>query len=159
MAIRKYFITIPVISFVVVILDQITKLLVVNRIQQGEVLQIIPNFLNLVLTYNKGIAFGLMSNLPDVWRQIAINGSTLLAVVVIVYFLCRHYKNDSIAHFAIAMILGGAIGNVIDRFFYGQVVDFIDAYYSTWHWPAFNIADSAVCMGVFILLFRPTQEE
>ncbi|MGI6524145.1 MAG: signal peptidase II [Bdellovibrionota bacterium] len=143
----------------VTVLDQVTKILVLKNIPEGVVVPIIPSFLNLTLTFNKGIAFGLLSELTDLWRHLIINSGTVLALLMIVYFLKRHFKDDFIAHFAMALVVGGAIGNVIDRICYGQVVDFIDVYYKNIHWPAFNVADSAVCIGVFILLLKPTKHK
>ena len=151
-------------ALAVVVLDQFTKLSIQQYwdqrgLIQGDEVPVIPYCLNLTLTFNRGIAFGLFKELPEIWRHIVINGATLAALVMIVYFLKNHYKGDLIAYGSMSLIVGGAIGNVIDRFWYGQVVDFIDVYYDIWHWPAFNVADSAICVGVFILLFRPTKKE
>ncbi len=139
-------------------LDQLTKNLVVDRIAEGEIIPVMPLF-NLTLTYNKGIAFGILANLPESSRLLVINLATIVALITVLFFLRRHFIGDKIAYFAMALIVGGAIGNVIDRAVLGQVVDFIDVYYGQYHWPAFNVADSAVCVGVFLLLFRPSSEK
>jgi len=143
----------------VALLDQATKLLILQRLEFRDEVAIIPGFFNLTLTYNKGIAFGLLSDLPDFLRQVLISVATLMALLAVLYFLVRHYVSDRIAQGALAMIIGGAVGNIIDRVRLGMVVDFFDVYYSQYHWPAFNIADSAVCIGVLILLFRPTNSD
>lgn len=139
-------------------LDQLTKNIVVDRIAEGEIIPVVPLF-NLTLTYNKGIAFGILANLPESSRLLVINLATIVALITVLFFLRRHFIGDKIAYFAMALIVGGAIGNVIDRALLGQVVDFIDVYYGQYHWPAFNVADSAVCVGVFLLLFRPSSEK
>jgi signal peptidase II len=151
--------TVLSISFIVMILDQATKWVMLDRLTQGTSVPVIPGALNLTLTFNKGIAFGALANYPDVTRQLLISVATVFALGLIIYFLVRHYHEDRVAVCALAMIIGGAAGNIIDRVRIGKVVDFIDAYYASYHWPAFNIADSAVCLGVLVLLVRPTKTE
>jgi len=159
-AVKRWFVVVMWgVAGLVITLDQITKIMIQKYIVEGELVSIIPNFFNLTLTYNKGIAFGIFAGLPEMWRHFLINGATVVALGMIVYFLKRHYKDDKLAYLAMALIAGGAVGNIIDRIYYGQVVDFIDVYYDTLHWPAFNVADSAVCIGVFILLFRPVKKK
>lgn len=139
----------------VVALDQYTKWMVVQHLSQREFLTIIPGFFNIVLTYNKGAAFGLFSGIQDdLIRHTLLGASTLIALAVVVYLLGKDYMSDVIAKCALALILGGAIGNIIDRIRIGAVIDFLDVWYGTYHWPAFNVADSAICIGVLILLFR-----
>lgn len=136
------------------IFDQITKLLVLESLHVGESVEIIPGYFNLTLTFNKGAAFGVLASVADGSRQILLALTTSLALTVVMYFLLFEYFADRIAQIALAMIVGGAMGNIIDRLFYGKVVDFLDAYYGDYHWPAFNVADSCICVAVFILLFR-----
>lgn len=140
--------------FVVAILDQYTKELALNNIAVGDVIVVIPNFFNLILTYNPGAAFGMLSDLPDTQRFIVLAITTTLALGAVLYFFLRDYKHDRFAQIALAMIVGGAVGNIIDRFRHGKVVDFLDFYIGNNHWPAFNIADSAICLGVLVLFFR-----
>lgn len=139
----------------VAVLDQVSKSAVLHRFAEGQQLELIPGYLNLTLTFNKGIAFGMLSQFPDTVRQVTISIATAAALAMVAYFLVRHFRNDAVAQAGLALVVGGAIGNIIDRLSLGQVVDFIDAYYGRYHWPAFNLADSAVCIGVAILLFRP----
>jgi len=142
----------------VTLLDQLTKTAVLRSFTLGQQLEVIPGYLDLTLTFNKGIAFGMLTQLPDLARQLTIVVATAAALSAIVYFLLKHFREDRIAQAALALIVGGAVGNIIDRLRHGQVVDFIDVYYGSYHWPAFNLADSAVCVGVFILLFRPSRK-
>jgi signal peptidase II len=158
-AIKKMLPVLSVVVFVVVVIDQLTKRLVVGSLTLHEEISIIPGIFNLTLVYNKGVAFGMGSGLSDGARQIVLSLATLVAVLAVIYFLMVDYLEDRVAHFAIALILGGALGNVIDRVFIGSVVDFLDFYYGAYHWPAFNVADSAIFIGVFILVFhRPVSE-
>lgn len=138
----------------VVIVDQITKKMIVSSLDRLDVVPIIPNFFNLTLTYNRGVAFGLLSDLPPGTRELFLASATLLAVAVVIYLLLAEYHSDLLGQLAIALILGGAIGNSLDRFILGEVIDFLEIYVEPYYWPAFNVADSAICVGVVILLFR-----
>jgi signal peptidase II len=142
----------------VVALDQVTKQLALSAFQPGEVQQVIDGVFNLTLSFNRGAAFGLWSGLESGWREIVLASTILLALGVVGFLLTRPYYQSKVTQIALAAILGGAIGNVIDRFIYGAVVDFLDFYLGSYHWPAFNIADSAICIGVGLLLFLPKAE-
>ena len=149
-----------IVVVVVMIIDQATKIMVLNSFIRGEVLSIIPGFFNLTLHFNRGAAFGIMAGLPDGYRQLALGGSTIIALVCVVFFLLKHYSTDRLGQFAIALIMGGAFGNnLIDRPIRGEVVDFLDFYVYNYHWPAFNVADSCICIGVLILLFHQPKRE
>ncbi len=141
-----------------VFLDQLTKYTVRINFERHEVLPVIDGFFNLILTYNPGAAFGLLANLPDGTRQLTLAVVTLLAVGLVLYFLFVDYRDDPYGQFALALILGGAIGNVIDRLTIGEVVDFLDFYWGEYHWPAFNLADSCICIGVALLIFHRKKE-
>lgn len=134
-------------------LDQITKLWVVAKFERYEVLPVIDGFFNLILTYNKGAAFGMFADLPDGTRQIVLAITTSAALLAVLYFLAKDYKDNRTAQVAMSLILAGAAGNLIDRVRLGEVIDFLDVYLGQYHWPAFNVADSAICIGVTILLF------
>ena len=136
-------------------LDQLTKQLILEYFKMGQAVQVIKGFFNITLHFNPGAAFGLMSGLSDGLRQVALGITAALAIACVVFFLLKDYLEDKIGQVALAMVLGGALGNLIDRLVIGEVVDFLDFYVSAWHWPAFNLADSAICLGVFILLLRP----
>lgn len=138
----------------VVALDQFTKYLVLQNLRRGEVIPLIPDFFNLTLTFNRGAAFGLLSGLPEGTRQLVLAATTLIALTAVLFFLVRDFHGEAVAHYSMALILGGAFGNVIDRVRLGEVVDFLDVYWGAYHWPAFNIADSAICIGVAILLLK-----
>lgn len=138
----------------VAIADQFSKLLVLKNLTESDVVTVIPNFFNIILTYNKGAAFGLFANLPEGVRQMTLGVATFLALLVISFLLFKEYRQDIFAKTCLCFILGGALGNLIDRIFLGKVVDFLDVYVNSYHWPAFNLADSAISVGVCILIFR-----
>ena len=142
---------VAVFGFLMLADDQLTKTMVSSYVNTGETIPIIPGCLNLTLTYNRGVAFGLLADAPEGSRQLLIAGLTVLALGVVVWLLVKDYREHLGAQFALALIIGGAIGNVIDRIRFGHVIDFIDAYYGYRHWPAFNLADSAICVGVVLL--------
>ncbi len=131
------------ISFIVVVLDQITKYLAINYINPYDSIKISP-FLHLVIVTNKGAAFGMFKHIGSSFFIAA----SVIAIIFVLYLMIRG-KEDRLC---LSLILGGAIGNLIDRILYGQVVDFIDLSIGKYHWPAFNIADSALSIGVMIIL-------
>jgi signal peptidase II len=133
------------ISIIVVALDQITKYLAINYINPYDSIKILP-FLHLVLVTNKGAAFGMFKHIGSSFFIAA----SVIAIIFVIYLLIRG-KED---HLGLSLILGGAIGNLIDRILYGSVVDFIDLSIGKFHWPAFNIADSALSVGVTIILLN-----
>jgi signal peptidase II len=143
-------------------LDQLTKHLILLNFAPGEIMPVVPGFFNLTLTFNLGAAFGLWSGLPSGARELVLAATNLLALGVVIYFMRQPHYRTRLAQAALAGILGGAVGNIIDRFVHGSVVDFLDLYVGNAHWPAFNVADSAICVGVTILLvlsfFSPAEE-
>jgi signal peptidase II len=134
----------------VVVADQATKALVLAHFNVGEGRVLAPYF-NLVLVYNKGAAFSFLSDAPG-WQTPLLVGFALVAIGVVAYLLVRS-PGRWILSAGLALILGGALGNVIDRLRFGQVVDFLDFHAGAWHWPAFNVADSAITVGVALLLW------
>ena len=147
-------------SFVILFLDQISKLIILSNFSPGESVEVIPGFFNLVLTFNQGAAFGMMAGLQDGVRQLVLMLTTMIALAVVFYFLLYEYKEDRVGQLALALIFGGALGNIADRLRLGMVVDFLDFYFQNYHWPAFNLADSAICIAVCILLFhRPKRQK
>jgi signal peptidase II len=145
------------IVLVVFVLDQVSKQVVVQSLRLHQEVEVIAGVFNLTLVYNKGVAFGMGSGLAEGTRQLILAFATLIAVLAVIYFLFVDYLYDRRAQCAIALILGGALGNVVDRVFIGSVVDFLDFYWGTYHWPAFNIADSAIFCGVILLIFSHPQ--
>lgn len=138
-----------------ILIDQISKQLILKTFRPGEILPVIPGLFNLTLTFNPGAAFGLWSNLPSGWRELALGLSIALALVAVVIFLLHPNCQSTLARVSLSGVLGGAIGNIIDRFTYGSVVDFLDFYIGDYHWPAFNIADSAIFLGIMVVVSLP----
>jgi signal peptidase II len=139
---------------VVVALDQWTKLLALRSFQPGETRPVIEGFFNLTLAFNKGVAFGLFADLADGVRHVLLGVTAALAIGAVIYFFVREYAHDWVGRTALVLVFGGAVGNIIDRVRLGMVVDFFDFYLGQYHYPAFNIADSAICVGVVVLIFR-----
>jgi signal peptidase II len=137
------------IAVLIIILDQATKLITLSQIAEHGSRKI-TSFLNWVLVYNPGAAFSFLAD-GHGWQKWFFITIGTIAVIVMLWLLKRH-SNQGIFCFSIALILGGAIGNLIDRFVHGAVVDFIDIYYQQFHWPAFNVADSAITLGTFLLI-------
>ena len=137
-------------SAVVIVLDQLTKNWVTTAFQLGDSL-IITGFFNLVLAYNTGAAFSFLAGAGG-WQRIFFVATAVIAAVVIVYML-RKPQNHTLLNAALALILGGAIGNVIDRIRLGHVVDFIQVHGGGYYFPAFNIADSAITIGAALLIW------
>ena len=139
----------------VAVLDQLTKYWVSAGFGYGEA-RAITGFFNLVLTHNSGAAFSFLASAAG-WQRGFFIGIALIAIVVISVLLARH-SGEKLFCLSLALILGGAVGNVIDRIAFGYVVDFLDFHLAGWHWPAFNLADSAITVGAVLLLvdsFRP----
>lgn len=142
-------------ALAVVLLDQLTKYWVSAAFRFGES-RAYTGFFNLVLTYNKGAAFSFLADAAG-WQRGFFIAIAIVACVVISVLLARN-AGDRLFCFALALILGGAIGNVLDRIVLGYVVDFLDFHVGGWHWPAFNLADSAITVGAVLLIaesFRP----
>jgi len=138
-----------ILSIFLLIVDQSTKAIIVNRFDLYESIPIIP-FFNLTFVVNYGFAFGFL-NSPSLNQIIVI----IVILSIIIYFLYLLIKTqDHIFKMCLVLILSGAIGNFIDRIFRGYVVDFIDIYVFNYHWPAFNIADSCISVGFVILIFN-----
>ena len=139
------------IAAVVVILDQITKLIVLQRLVPGVPIVLVDGFLAFTLVMNTGLAFGLLAGIPAGWRWL-VGLFSLVALVVLLRVALRILPSGGWREqAAIGLIFGGAIGNLIDRTRFGAVVDFVDVYVRDWHWPAFNVADSAITVGVAAL--------
>ncbi|MFL6621715.1 MAG: signal peptidase II [Sulfurifustaceae bacterium] len=139
------------ISAGVVLLDQIAKWAAVKYLMQHAEIALAP-FLSFTLVFNRGAAFGFLNDAAG-WQNLFFVGVASIACGVIIYLLWRLERDNRIAATALALILGGAAGNLVDRLLHGYVIDFIDVYYRTWHWPAFNVADSAITIGAFLLVF------
>ena len=139
-------------SIITVALDQATKLWVIASMELYESVAILPGF-NLVHVRNTGAAFSFLSEAGG-WQRWFFAGLAIIISIVLMVWLARLKKNEVLLALALSLVLGGAIGNLIDRVCYGYVVDFLDVYYQSWHWPAFNIADSAITLGVGLMLLE-----
>ena len=142
-----------------VFLDQITKYLVVRELNIGDQIPVVPGFFNIVLTYNRGAAFGLFANmsLNFAWLFFILSSSLVMGVVA--YLWWRSPADHDLATVGYSLIFSGAVGNLIDRVRLGEVVDFLDFHLKDFHWPAFNVADSLVCIGAGLLLWYIFKEE
>jgi signal peptidase II len=136
----------------IVALDQYTKAVFSGGWRLGESLPVVPGFFSLTYVRNRGGAFGLMSDLPEAWRVAFFVVFAIVTVSVLVMMLRGTPASDLLQRFAITAVIGGAAGNLYDRVRYGEVVDFLDVYVGDWHWPAFNVADSFISVGVVLLL-------
>ena len=138
----------------VLFLDQLSKAVVSSALRMYEIRPIIHGLLNLTRIHNTGAAFGLLSGQVSPARTFFFLAVSVLAMGVVVWMLLRLPKGQKMEQVALSLIFAGALGNVVDRIRLGEVVDFIDIYYRSYHWPAFNVADSAISIGVILLLFR-----
>ncbi|MBU3567514.1 signal peptidase II [Polynucleobacter alcilacus] len=146
LSLLRYF----VIATLVLLLDQLSKWSALSNLQMGVPEPVLP-FLNWLLLFNPGAAFSFLAQ-GSGWQRWFFTILGLVACVYIVWLL-RKSQNDKLLCLALSLILGGALGNVLDRIMYGAVVDFIDLHYANWHWPAFNIADSAICIGATLIIW------
>ncbi|MDU9047564.1 MAG: signal peptidase II [Candidatus Electrothrix sp. Rat3] len=141
-----------IIMVLVVVGDQLTKVSILDNFALYDSRVIIPGFFNLTFLLNSGAAFGMLSDMPLLWRQIFFITIAAVALVALVLMQRKMGKENAWYTLCFALIGGGAVGNVIDRVLYGSVVDFLDFYIGKYHWPAFNVADSAIFVGVTIFL-------
>ena len=140
-------------------LDQVTKLLVLQNLPLGSHIPIVPGFFNLVHVHNKGAAFSLLNSIPVGFTRPFFIITTGLVLGVVGYFWWRLPTANWPAALGYSLIMAGAVGNLIDRVRLGEVVDFLDFYWGGYHWPAFNVADSLVCLGAAVLVWVILTEE
>ena len=148
---RRYGLLIGV-SLIIVSLDQITKLLIINTMQLHESIPVIAGFFNLTYIRNPGAAFGLFATTNSAFRLIFFVGTSIFALGLLGTIFYRIHPDDVWGQLTVSSIVGGAIGNLLDRLQHGEVVDFLDVYIGRYHWPAFNVADGAISVGVVSLL-------
>ena len=141
------------ITATIIVLDIWTKALVLRRIDLHEAVEVIPNFFQLVHVRNTGAAFGIGANAASKIVPLLLNIGALAVFGVVVVYALRSSVTDRVLQTGLHLILGGAVGNLLDRFRFGYVVDFLDVYIGRHHWPAFNVADSAICIGIALLFF------
>jgi signal peptidase II len=144
-------------SLLVVVLDQATKWLAEALLEPFRPVALMP-LLNLTLMYNEGAAFSFLANAGG-WQRWLFAGFALVMTLALTLWLLRLDRGERATAAALSLIIGGAIGNLIDRVQTGRVVDFIDFYVANWHWPAFNVADSAITVGILLLLVMSFRDE
>lgn len=146
------------VALVVMALDQWTKWLTLASIPEHHPIPVIPGFFQLVNVRNRGAAFGFL-NRPDIeWQFWLFAGATAVAVIAIVALIRSMRAHDGRLVLGLGLVLGGALGNLVDRVRFRAVIDFLDFYIGSWHWPAFNVADMAICLGALLAclsLWRP----
>lgn len=136
-------------ALALVLADQFTKVLIMGHYQLGDVTEVLP-FFNVVRVHNSGAAFSFLSDASG-WQRWLFTGIGVFATVLILWLL-RAHAGQRLFSFALSCVLGGAVGNVIDRLLHGHVIDFLDFHWAGWHFPAFNVADSAITIGAACLL-------
>ncbi len=159
---RKYHF---LIALLVVMLDQAAKWLVAARVTLHDSLVVIPGFFRITHVENRGAAFGLFSDSPTQWKIAILILFSVIALIVVSLLLWKNSHAMTVTGVGLALILGGALGNLWDRLINGHVVDFLDFYIGSYHWPAFNVADSAIVLGALLLVAEilfakaPSQEK
>ncbi len=137
------------VATVVVLLDQVTKITMTRLLAYGQA-ETLNHYLNLVMVYNKGAAFSFLSDQSG-WQRYFFSALAAAVSIFIVWMLNRN-ATQRLFCWSLSLILGGAIGNLIDRLAYGHVIDFLDFHVNAWHWPAFNVADSAITVGAALFV-------
>jgi len=146
-------------AMAVVVADQVSKVIVARTIPEHSLVTVIPGFLNLTHTTNAGVAFGLFSDSPAAWKTALLTAISLGLLGIALYKVWRAKHLGRASGLGLAFILGGALSNLADRIRTGAVVDFIDAYFRSYHWYTFNVADSAIVVGAFFLVIHLFQSE
>jgi signal peptidase II len=146
-----------IVSLITIVLDQATKLYIARTLPLHSMITVIENFFTITYLRNKGAAFGMLATSP--WRLPFFIIVSLVAVVVIFVVIKKLRDDQKLAASALSLIFAGALGNLIDRIRFGEVIDFIFVHWYDHYWPAFNVADSAICVGVFLLTLDMVWEE
>ncbi len=151
----------PYLALVIAILalDRWTKLLVQSRLDLDDSVSVIDGFFNITYVRNTGVAFGIFSSISSPAKSILLSAFAALAAVLVIGYSLQTPLRNRLLHVALALILGGAMGNLYDRLAYGYVVDFLELYVRSYHWPSFNVADSAISIGVILLAIEITRNE
>src|SRR4030065_892625 len=136
----------------VTIMDQLSKYAVQHMLTLHYPIEVMSCFFNITYIFNPGAAFGLFGNIGETARMIILVGISLIAFAILFYMYIKIRERDNLILIPIALIIGGALGNLIDRIRFQMVVDFLDFYWGNFHWPAFNIADAAITVGTIILV-------
>jgi len=142
----------------IVAVDQVTKLWVTGAMDLFESRTVLPGFFSITYVRNPGAAFGLFAEMGDLTRMAILVGVSLLAVGLLTAFFLRSPHADRLSRIAAVLVMGGALGNLIDRIRFGEVIDFLDVYLGTYHWPAFNVADSCITVGIGLFILGAWRE-
>jgi signal peptidase II len=140
-------------------LDRWTKFLIQSRLTLDDSVTVIDGFFNITYVRNTGVAFGIFSSISSPAKSVLLSAFAALAAVLVIGYSLRTPLRNRLLHVALALILGGALGNLYDRIAYGYVVDFLEVYVRSYHWPSFNVADSAISIGVVLLAIEITRNE
>jgi len=135
-------------------LDQLTKFLVAKSLNLYQIVSVIPGFFNLTRVHNRGAIFGFLGQTSNSLALIFLNAGALLAFVVVCYYFLKTPPEMFLTRIAFALVISGAMGNIIDRIFRGFVIDFLDFYIGRLHWPFFNLADSCITIGAILLIYN-----
>ena len=141
-----------VLALGVIGVDRATKVWILASLERGEAIQVLPGFFSIVHVRNPGAAFGLLAAAVSPWREIVLVVISGVAVAIFAWMLVRMPREAVWERAAAAAVIGGALGNLYDRIVYGEVVDFLDVYVRDWHWPAFNVADMGITLGICVLV-------
>lgn len=148
------YVLLALVSTITVLLDQATKLQIMQSMQLHESIPVVPDFFSITYIRNPGAAFGLLASSSNGFRLAFFGLTSLFALILLGTILYRLRPDDWGGQLSVAAIFGGAIGNLLDRVRFGEVIDFLDVYVGNYHWPAFNVADTAISVGVCFLAFH-----
>lgn len=144
-----------ILSFLIIIVDRLTKLAAAHFLEGlAQPKKIIPECLNLIYSTNKGALFGFFNNLNESFRFLLLTIMPIFIIIVILWLLIKSEAKEALLNTGLSLILGGAIGNLVDRIMYNYVIDFIDFYIGKFHWHTFNMADASITTGIAIILYQ-----
>jgi signal peptidase II len=149
------------VAAIIVLFDQITKYVVDTAMTLHSSIPVIEGFFNITYVRNPGAAFGFLATAPAAFRAVFFIAVTVAAILLILTYIRKYSAGEREMTLCLSLIMGGAVGNLIDRVRFGDVIDFLDVYIGSHHWPAFNVADSAISVGavfLLIVMFRKTRE-
>jgi signal peptidase II len=143
----------------VLVLDRWSKATIQSRFELNESATVIDGLFNITYVQNTGVAFGIFSTISSPLKSLLLSAFTAVAAVIVVFYSLRSPVKNHLLQVALGLILGGAIGNLYDRLAYGFVVDFLELYFRSYHWPSFNVADTAISVGVLLLALEIIRNE
>jgi signal peptidase II len=154
---NKKYILLGVTTGLILLLDQITKFYVDSSMRLHESIPVIQGLFSITHVRNPGAAFGFLADASPLFRSIFFVAVTVLAIILVLHYIWKSRAREPFLTFALSLILSGAVGNLIDRVRFGEVIDFLDVYIGSHHWPAFNVADSAISVGAVIVFIEITR--